>query len=163
MAARLKVFTWSDGFHAHTVATTSRTKALKAWGVNRDLFKDAIAREITAGADYDRAMAEPGVVIERGESIDRGKITALRLPPKTAKTTARKPQAPKGPDPDDVRRVERLKDDLASLEKAHGQERDELDASIGALEKKRRDLERDYARKRTGLKRKLAEAERRLR
>lgn len=28
--AKLKVFTWSDGFHAYTVATTSRARALAA-------------------------------------------------------------------------------------------------------------------------------------
>ena len=49
MAAKLKVWRWSDGSHADTVATTSRAKALAAWGVTRDLFKDGDAREITEG------------------------------------------------------------------------------------------------------------------
>ena len=43
MAAKLKVFRYSDGFHAWTVAASSRPKALAAWGVKRDLFKDGSA------------------------------------------------------------------------------------------------------------------------
>ncbi len=56
----------SDGFHAYTVATTSRAKALAAWGVTRDLFKDRDAAELTTGADYDTALAQPGETVRRG-------------------------------------------------------------------------------------------------
>jgi hypothetical protein len=44
--AGLKVFSWSDGFHAFTVAASSRPKALAAWGMSRDIFKDGLAHEI---------------------------------------------------------------------------------------------------------------------
>ena len=54
MAARLKVFTWSDGFHAFTVAASSRPKALAAWGVGQDLFKSGLARQIEQGPDHDK-------------------------------------------------------------------------------------------------------------
>lgn len=72
--ARLKVFSWSDGFHAFTVAASSRPKALAAWGMSRDIFKDGLAREIQSGSDYDAAVAAPGEVIQRGEAIDKGKL-----------------------------------------------------------------------------------------
>lgn len=86
--ARLKVFSWSDGFHAFTVATSSRPKALHAWGMSRDIFKDGIAREIYSGQDYDAAMAAPGEVIQRGEAIDHGKIGRRPKARKTAGPSA---------------------------------------------------------------------------
>ena len=73
MAAKLKVFTWSDGFHAFTVAASSRPKALEAWGATQDLFKTGLAHEVEEGADRDAALASPGAVISRGLSVDVGK------------------------------------------------------------------------------------------
>ncbi|MBF6603782.1 MAG: hypothetical protein ITG03_12555, partial [Sphingorhabdus sp.] len=52
MAQKLKVFAWSDGFHAFTVATSSKPKALAAWGMGQDIFKSGLAREIHDGAAY---------------------------------------------------------------------------------------------------------------
>ena len=74
MAAKLKVFTWSDGFHAFTVATSSRPKALEAWGSKQDLFATGLASQLSGGPDYEAALASPGEVIERGLAIDVGKI-----------------------------------------------------------------------------------------
>ena len=74
MAARLKVFTWSDGFHAFTVAASSRPKALEAWGSRQDLFATGLASELSGGPDYEAALAAPGEVIQRGQAIDVGKI-----------------------------------------------------------------------------------------
>jgi hypothetical protein len=68
MTARLKVSTWSDGFHRYTVATSSRAKALEVWGFRRDLFKTGDAQQIAAGDDYQEALAHPGVSVERGLS-----------------------------------------------------------------------------------------------
>jgi len=65
MARRLKVFCWSDGLTAHTIAASSRAKALAAWGFHRDLFKDGEAREVEGGPDYDAALAAPGETIRR--------------------------------------------------------------------------------------------------
>ena len=83
--SRLKVFSWSDGFHAFTVAASSRPKALAAWGMSRDIFKDGLAREIQSGSDYDAAVAAPGEVIQRSEAIDKGKLGKR---PKTRKSAA---------------------------------------------------------------------------
>ena len=76
--ARLKVFSWSDGLHAYTVATTSRAKALAAWGFSRDLFKDGEAEEIKAGIDHDRALAQPGVTVRRGLGASAGDVESLK-------------------------------------------------------------------------------------
>lgn len=75
MAVKLKVFTWSDGFHAFTVAASSRPKALEAGGSKPDLFATGLASQLTGGPDYDAALASPGEVIERGLAIDVGKIS----------------------------------------------------------------------------------------
>jgi hypothetical protein len=74
MARKLKVFTWSDGFHSHTVAAPSRAKALEVWGLKRDIFKDGLASEIESGPSHDAALAAPGSVIQSappGESAAR--------------------------------------------------------------------------------------------
>ena len=78
MAPRLKVFTWSDGFHAFTVAASSRPKALEAWGVAQDLFKSGLARQIEEGPDHAAALKHPGEVVERGLAIDPGEIAPVR-------------------------------------------------------------------------------------
>ncbi|QTC92990.1 hypothetical protein [Brevundimonas goettingensis] len=78
--AKLKVFTWADGFHAFTVAASSRPKALAAWGIERDIFKDGLASEITSGPDHDAALEAPGEVIQRGLAIDVGKISKAAKP-----------------------------------------------------------------------------------
>ena len=89
MAAKLKVFTWSDGFHAFTVAASSRPKALEAWGATQDLFKTGLAHEIDDGADRDAALASPGAVISRGLAVDVGEATTRRVKPKDEKAKAR--------------------------------------------------------------------------
>lgn len=89
MAAKLKVFTWSDGFHAFTVAASSRPKALAAWGMEQDLFKTGLAREVDDGADRDAALASPGAVISRGLTVDVGKATKRKAKPDNARAKAK--------------------------------------------------------------------------
>lgn len=89
MAAKLKVFTWSDGFHAFTVAASSRPKALGAWGVEQDLFKTGLAHEVDDGADRDAALASPGAVISRGLTVDVGKATKRKAKPDNARARAK--------------------------------------------------------------------------
>ena len=120
--ARLKVFTWSDGFHAFTVATTSRPGALKAWGIGADIFKSGLASEIFEGPDHDAALASPGEVIERGLSIDIGKVSKAARP-KATPASAKAREA-----------VRTLEAELASLDEAQAGETAELEAHRAALE-----------------------------
>ena len=156
MAARLKVFTWSDGFHRYTVATSSRAKALETWGFSRDLFTTGDAQEIAAGDDYREALAHPGVSVERGLSIDPGKI---RL--KTPAPFKPRPQ-PKAPSARDKERVSRLQAQLEALDndlenaKADiGRRRQALDTQLAKTQAdfkaRRRDLtaKLDAARRKT--------------
>ncbi len=108
MAARLKVFTWSDGLRRYTVAASSRAKALEAWGFHRDLFKTGDAQQVEGGDDYDEAVANPGVSVERGLAVDVGKIK-LKRPEKA-------PPKPKGPSKADRERVARLQAELDDLD-----------------------------------------------
>lgn len=147
--AKLKVFTWSDGFHAYTVATTSRAKALAAWGVTRDLFKDGDAAELTTGADYDTALAQPGETVRRGLSVDVGKVSSVKKPKASSKT--------------DLARVAKLEQELADLAAAHEADMAELDDRRRRLEQETADLERDFNDRSTATSKALEAARRQLR
>lgn len=122
MAPRLKTFCYSDGFHAWTVAASSRAKALRAFGVTRDLFKDGSAKEITDGPDREVALASPGELIERGLTVDVGEaVRAKAKEPTKSKARARKA-------------VQVLEQELAELQGRH-------DAEVEALAARRRELE----------------------
>lgn len=133
MAPRLKAFTWSDGFHAFTVATSSRPKALEAFGSKQDLFATGLASELSGGPDYDAAMAAPGEVIERGLAIDVGKITK-----------APKPRKAKGPTAAQRAKAEKLATQLEALDTEHAAAIAELDAAQAEIQKRRDVMERDH-------------------
>ena len=156
MARKLKVFCYSDGFHSWTVAASSRAKALQAWGVKRDLFKDGSAREIQIGPDREAALAAPGELIERGLSVDIGKVEKTRAP----KAKAR-PERPKS----DARaraRVEALEAELKALDEAQAEETAELEAERAALERQATALARRQRKARDGLKERLKAARAKL-
>jgi hypothetical protein len=154
MAARLKVFCWSDGLHAYTVAASSRAKALAAWGFNRDLFKDGEAKELKDGADYDRALASPGVTLKRGLTAGAGKVEAL------------KPSKPKRPPPQpskaDWARVARLEAELAALADGRDAKAAAFDRQRQALAEKEAKLGRAFDAGRARLDEKLKAARAKL-
>lgn len=151
--AKLKVFTYSDGFHAWTVAASSRPKALAAWGVKRDLFKDGSATEIDEGADYEAALAAPGELIERGLAVDIGKVE---------RTAAPKAKPKKGPSEKDKARVESLEGKLAELDAEQARELGALEVRRVALEKEAAAVAKAHARVREALKAKLKAARAKL-
>ena len=156
MARKLKVFCYSDGFHSWTVAASSRAKALQAWGGTRDLFKDGSAREIQSGPDREAALAAPGELIERGLSVDIGKVEKTRAP----KSKAR-PERPKS----DARaraRVEALEAELKALDGAQAEETAQLEAERAALERQAAALARRQRKARDGLKERLKAARAKL-
>jgi len=148
MAARLKVFTWSDGFHAFTVAASSRPKALTAWGVGQDLFKSGLARQIEEGPDHDAALKSPGQVIERGLSIDPGEVKPARKP--------------RGPSAAARRKVEALETELAALDQRQAEERTDLEDKARALAQAQAKLEKQQARARDALRSRLRTAREKL-
>jgi len=128
MARKLKVFSWSDGLHDYTVATTSRAKALAAWDVGRDLFKGGTASEISQGAGHDAALAAPDTVITRPAG---GLDAALKGLPK----------APCGPSKADLARAEKL----AALKAEREAVEDEAEASELAFAERRAALDAEEA------------------
>jgi len=132
MAAKLKVFTWSDGFHAFTIATSSRPKALEAWGSKQDLFATGLASQLTGGPDHDAALASPGKVIERGLAIDIGKIGKAKSP------------KPRGPSKAKAAKIEKLQAALADLDERHQAVMADLEEQQTALDQARHEAEATY-------------------
>lgn len=143
MAPRLKVFSWSDGFHSWTVATSSRPKALDAWAVEQDLFKSGLAHEITDGPEREAALAEPGTVIRTGVAIDPG------------------PMKPQKPDPGQARRrkaksqAAEIQTRIDALDATLSDKVGSLQAERDGLERKIADLEAEAGTARTALVKKL--------
>lgn len=152
MAPKLKVFCYSDGFHSWTVAASSRAKALAAWGVKRDLFKDGSAREIDVGPDREAALASPGELIERGLSVDIGKVERTRAP-----KARPKPEKPKS-DAKAKARVEALEAELDTLDEAQAEESAAIEAEREALERRAAALTKRQRKAREALKAKLKAA-----
>ena len=124
MAARLKVFVTSDGLTDYVVAVSSRAKALAAWGVRQDVFKEGAAHETDEPALVKAALAQPGEVLRRPAGT-RDKLAKLK-PAKAAK--------PAGPSKAQLKRVATLERQLADLDADH-------DQAAAAMERARADLD----------------------
>lgn len=147
MAPRLKVFTWSDGFHAFTVAASSRPKALEAWGLTGDIFKTGLAVEAPEdGPDRAAALAAPGAVITRGLAVDIGQTTRRKPPARTAAANKAK------------KRVADLEARLTALDGDQADAREALEARRAAVDRELAELEQDQATVREGLQRQLKTA-----
>ena len=126
MARKLKVFSWSDGLHDYTVATTSRAKALEAWDVGRDLFKDGTAREVAEGRAREAALDAPETVITTpagglGAALKALPAKARRKPTKVATARAAKLAALQA-------ELEAVEDEAEASELGFAERRSALDA-----------------------------------
>jgi len=155
MAPRMKVFCWSDGLHAYTVATTSRARALAAWGFKRDLFREGLAKEIGAGPDYARALEAPGETVQRELG---GTAAAVRRPERPKRDIAGERRRREA-----GRRVAALEAQIAALDA-------DAEAAAAALARERKALEArgeaeraDFERRRSGLRVRLEAARERAR
>src|SRR5437870_11630324 len=108
MAPRLKTFVTSDGLTDYVVATTSRAKALAAWGLRQDVFKEGAARETDDPALVKAASARPGEVLRRPAGT-RGELQKLK-PAKAGKA--------KGPSKAQLKKVADLETKLQALDAA---------------------------------------------
>jgi hypothetical protein len=130
MARKLKVFSWSDGLHDYTVAVTSRAKALEAWDVGRDLFKDGTAREVADGQAHDAALAAPGAVVTTAAG---GLGAALKALPAKARRKPSKAEAARAEKLAALRaRLEALEDEAEASEMAFAERRGVLEAEEAA-------------------------------
>jgi glycerol-3-phosphate dehydrogenase len=130
MARKLKVFSWSDGLHDYTVATSSRAKALDAWDVGRDLFKDGTAKEISEGPARAAALDAPETVVTTpagglGAALKALPARARRKPSKAETARAEKLAALKAD-------MEAVEDEAEASELAFAERRSALDAEEAA-------------------------------
>jgi hypothetical protein len=142
MARKLKVFSWSDGLHVYAVATTSRAKALAAWDIGRDLFKDGAAKEISEGPAHDAALAKPETVITQAAG---GLDAALKALPARARRAPSKADAARAEKLAGLKaQLEAVEDEAEASELAFAERRAALDAeesdAVDALEAKRTKL-----------------------
>jgi hypothetical protein len=138
VAPRLKVFVTSDGLTDYVVATSSRAKALAAWGVRQDLFKEGRAHETDDPALLKAAAAQPGEVLRRTAGT-RGELAKLK-PPKPAK--------PAGPSRAALKKVADLEARLSALDAAQDRALAEVEAKKAALDRQAEDLRTDHAARR---------------
>lgn len=135
MAPRLKVFLTSDGLTDFVVAASSRPKALAAWDVRQDLFKEGLARETDDPALVDAARAQPGEVLRR----PAGSRSAL------ARMKVARPAPAKAPSKAAQKKVEALERRRAALEAAREAELSEIADAQAALEAHAAEAETRYA------------------
>jgi hypothetical protein len=124
MAPRLKVFVTSDGLTDYVVATSSKAKALAAWGMRQDVFKEGAAHETDDPALVKAALARSGEVLRRPAGT-REKLARLK-PAKAAR--------PAGPSKAQLKRIATLEKQLADLDADH-------DQAAAAMERARADLD----------------------
>ena len=149
MAARLKVFVTSDGLTDYVVAVRSRAKALAAWGVRQDVFKEGAAHETDDPALVKAALAQPGEVLRRPAGT-RGDLAKLK-PVKRAE--------PKGPTKAQLKKVADLQARLAELDAAHERAVSEIDEARAELDRRRQTLDERHARRREALEASLTAAQ----
>jgi hypothetical protein len=143
MAARkLKVFQAQFGFYDTVVAAPSQAAALRAWGVNQNLFASGEAKITTDAAAVAAATANPETPLRRavGSSepfaLEPTSLPDVPDPPKTAavKQPAKaKPAAPSKPPADRAK--------LDAAEKALGELDDQRKRQEASFRKEAEDLE----------------------
>lgn len=126
MATRLKVFITTDGLTDYVVATSSRAKALAAWGVHQDVFKGGPAHETDDPTLIAAATAQPGEVLRRTSGT---RAALARLKPTT---TAKRG----GASASQLKKIADLQAKLADLDAGH-------DKAATAIEQRRSDLDRE--------------------
>jgi len=88
MARKLKTYQTSVGFFDLAVAAPSMKAALQAWGADRNLFHDGMAKESDDPDVVAATMASPGVVLRRPVGSNR-KHQPRAIAPAAARKAAR--------------------------------------------------------------------------
>lgn len=160
MAARVKVFSTSNGLTESLIAVGSKAKALEAWGATRDLFKQGLAQETDDPAAVALATAKPGQVVTRS-LLDAAALEAAlaALPkPKVDKAKPGKPDKKRGPSKEALARVAKFEAKLAEHEARHREALDDIAHRRVVLDDEERDLRGAYAAKRREIECRLAAA-----
>jgi len=150
MAPRLKVFVTTDGLTDYVVAVSSKAKALAAWGVRQDVFKEGAAHETDDPALMKAAVAQPGQVLRRPAGT-REKLAKLK-PAKAAR--------PAGPSKAALRRLADLEAKLAALDAGHDQAAAALDHARADLDAREEALHARHEARRAKLEEAISAARR---
>lgn len=179
MAPRLKVFVTSDGLTDYVVATTSKAKALAAWGIRQDIFKEGVARETDDPDLVAAAVAQPGEVLRR-PAAGRAELAKLKAAPRKpgksrpepAKPERTKPRPPleafkpppkpKGPSKAALKKVADLEGRLAKANADYEKAKFGLARERAELERRGKTLDVDHAAHRRKLEAALSAARRAL-
>jgi len=177
MAPRLKVFLTSDGLTDYVVATTSKAKALAAWGIRQDIFKEGLARETDDPELVAAATAQPGEVLRR-QAAGRAELAKLKAaprkpakskaepkpakPPPPALETFKPPPKPKGPSKAALKKVADLESRLAKANAEYEQAKFGFARERAELERREKALDADHAAHRQKLEDALSAARRAL-
>lgn len=141
MAPRLKVFVTSDGLTDYVVAVSSKAKALDAWGLRQDVFKEGQAKEADDPVLVKAALAKPGEVLRRPAGT-RGDLAKLK--------PARR-EAPKGPTKAQLKKVADLEARIARLDAQSETALADLRRREAALQAERAKLQSSTAKQRLRL------------
>ena len=144
MAPRLKVFVTSDGLTDFVVATSSKAKALAAWGSHQDLFQTGLAHQTDDADLVAAALAQPGEVLRRPAG-SRAALARMKV--------AAKPKA-EWPSKATLKKIADLEARLEALEAAHAATRADLADQRAEIDRRLEAAEADYA----GRKARLDEA-----
>ena len=182
MPPRLKVFVTSDGLTDFVVATSSKAKALAAWGVRQDVFKEGQARETDDPDLVADATAHPGEVLRR-PAAGRAELAKLKpakprpaapklvkparaaKPVEAAKSEPRPEPAPpklKARSKAQLKLVADLEARLAALEAAQAKAQARLERDRAELQRRAEALEDEHAQQSKQLQAALSAARRAL-
>jgi hypothetical protein len=157
VAPRLKVFVTSDGLTDFVVATTSKAKALAAWGVRQDVFKEGHARETGDPELVAAATARPGEVLRR-PAATRGELAKA----KPLKAPEAKGPEPKGPSKAALKAVADLEAQFAELASARTRDLETIARERAELDRRAETLDAQHAARRKQLEDALSAAKRAL-
>lgn len=152
MAPRLKVFVTSDGLTDYAVGTTSKAKALAAWGSHQDLFKTGLAHETDDPELVKAASERPGEVLRRPAGT-RGALEKLAPARRAAPKAA-------GPSKAQLKKIADLERKLVALDAAEAKARAKIDHRRAALEREAEALTSRFADERARYAAALAAARR---
>ena len=165
MAPRLKVFCTTNGLTQYVVATSSKAKALAAWGTKQDLFKEGLASETNEAPLVEAALARPGEVVTRS-AMDAGALQAALASGKPKKKNepgkAEKPKKPKGPSREALERVQKLERKLSEHDARHKEALDDIACRRAELDAEETELRGAYASRRRELQQRLSDARERV-
>jgi type IV secretory pathway VirB10-like protein len=143
---KLKVFQAQFGFYDTVVAAPSQAAALRAWGVNQNLFASGQAKATTDKAAITAATANPETPLRRAVgSSDPFELQPSSLPKiPDSKSGAKSKPAPPAKPPADRSKLDSAEKALRDLDEARKSEEADLRREEDALQARMTDAQAAY-------------------